>query len=245
MACESMELTFEDKYALDIADLLEKSTELVGSYGFGTFDDALIESNKHGLVQGYLYKQGSRLAMQGRITKQLSDESTFESSCIHSDEIGNAIKIAFDSLSPSEALREIGKFWEHSENNCRLAEARSRILLRRVTIPKTKDNPLPPIDADSLVANVDRSSLNTVNRIFSSIDNDSAPKPDLEISDNGNITLSWKCATRKIFVEVEPTNLPWPGLKARYMLLSDERPMLRIFYNAMELLNQLHQDWAV
>lgn len=207
-------------------------------------EQSLLEANEHGYMQGILVTYpNSRVGVKARLTSDYWDGSTFSSVNLDND-IKEKIQAAFNSLSPREALREIGRLWEVSEDNCRLAEARINILLRKC------NDSIPPALQESLSDIVNlidqpakQSSIRSSHLFLMSLCKEEYVEPDVSVSSFDNIILAWEKEDLRIQIEFEECHLPWPGIKARYLKMDSTGVSRSVFFTAMELLVRFKSDY--
>ncbi|HUP77467.1 MAG TPA: hypothetical protein VM260_02825, partial [Pirellula sp.] len=71
---------------------------------------------------------------------------------------------------------------------------------------------------------------------------DSIPRPEVELGVGGAILLKWLLPTKKVQVEIESSNIPWPCLKSRFLTVRRNSITTRVFFNVFDLREHLTSE---
>jgi hypothetical protein len=170
--------------------------------------------------------------------------------------IDAAIRRAYEKDRPSEALRKIASIWETIDRSAELAEARSNLLLRKITppdlapLPSWLDEQVPALrthDDDAPGCNPSVVEVTTkLVRACLLIPGAKKLRAELSKGPLGLVLVDWEVSPNRLQWLVGPTALPWPGLTvyflSRYGTGSDAKRETRIFHNAFDVLDYFREQ---
>ena len=171
----------------------------------------------------------------------------------------DAIRSAYDSLKPSDALREIAGIWEELDRCTELAAARSRLLLGRLDPPNLEDTPDWFVsEREKLVQSANDEgdvppppwALDTagllVRAALASLEDPADASALLEEGPLGRVVVEWAMPQGRLQWMVEGSELSWPAIKVyqvrREGAVSLDTPAdTRVLYNAFDAVKEFHE----
>lgn len=143
------------------------------------------------------------------------------------DTIAHAIRQASDSPEPRDAIAQIDSIWERIEDVSAVAEARMRLLLKKVDPPAVSSQPewlrhgIEELRRDLREAGPQyNAAIESASRLICSVcsalevASSTIAQADLSASLFGGIEVEWK-AERDLMWIVWPPRLSWPGVHVR------------------------------
>lgn len=136
------------------------------------------------------------------------------------------IRLSFSELPAKTALQRIGSIWSLLDKSVSLAEARTRLLLKRVPAPELAEAPnwlekqLPSLSRKGRGDDVAAAHLAAINsasnlvRACLHVADRSGIEARLDKGPLGRVAVEWLLgAERNLSWMVEACDLPWPGVK--------------------------------
>lgn len=172
-------------------------------------------------------------------------------------EADRAIRRAYDSLLPKEAIKVISTIWEQLDRTSELAAARSRLLVGKLGKPKLAVLPewfedqkvkLLEVDEGELAANpcAIASAEFLVRAALAAISRGAELEAEIEAGPRGRVVIDWHIPNGRLQWMVEAVDIPWPSVKVyqvAHKAAFDPRKALesRIFYNAFDVVDSFVQ----
>lgn len=177
----------------------------------------------------------------------------------------NAVRAAYEHKDPLEALFGISRLWSRLDKSYDLTEARTRILLGKVTPPEQWGQ-IPPWLTEQLpdLATSDEGSapshpiaIMTAVRLVQACLNkadvaavidpetDSDHQAEVYKGPMGRVIVDWTLPRGRLQWMVEAADLPWPGVKVHVMSRVGVGPgaprHTRTVHNAFEIVEQFRE----
>jgi hypothetical protein len=165
-------------------------------------------------------------------------------------EADQAIRNAYDTLTPKEAIQVISTIWEQLDRTSELAAARSRLLAGKLCKPKMVPLPkwfedqrakLHATDEGDIAANplaVTSAEL-LVRAALAGIPDSCGVEAELETGPMGRVIIDWRVPEKRLQWMVEPLDIPWPSVKVYQVshepyATSIDALETRVYYNAFD-----------
>lgn len=196
------------------------------------------------------------LAHEGWARRTFDDQSgLIELSRAACERANDAIRTAYDRLSPEAAIETIGVIWEAAERTSRLAEARTRLCLARVGTPTLSGCPLwlseqleslsKPEEglAPSHPQAAEAAALLVRACLYG------AAKPveaDIQKAPLGCVSVDWRVPPALLHWEIEASRLPWPGVKVNVLASRHSSGKSKVdhhvFHTAFEVIKHFREQ---
>jgi hypothetical protein len=175
------------------------------------------------------------------------------------EEAESAIRLAYDSMRPREALRTIGQVWAELDRAGELAAARSRILtgklgrLRLAEAPAwftARKQALATERDDDGSASVDMLALESsellVRACVAAIDGPAKPEAEVEVGPLGRVVIDWCVPKGRLQWMVEACHSPWPLIKVYELARGESNGInapvqTRVLHNAFDAVESFVQ----
>lgn len=168
-------------------------------------------------------------------------------------EADQAIRNAYDTLTPREAVRAISTIWEQLDRTSELAAARSRLLIGKLVKPQLASLPdwfenqrdkLSVAGEGEAIANPDAVAIAEllVRAALAAAPGNAALTAEIETGPMGRVIVDWCVPKGRLQWMVEAIDIPWPSVKVYQVLHRSEHGLpksveTRIFYNAFDAID--------
>jgi hypothetical protein len=168
-------------------------------------------------------------------------------------EADQAIRNAYDTLIPREAIRLISTIWEQLDRTSELAAARSRLLIGKLGKPQLAPLPdwfenqrgkLSVAGEGEAIANPCAVAIAEllVRAALAAAPGDAALTAELETGPMGRVIVDWCVPKGRLQWMVEAIDIPWPSVKVYQVLHRSEHGLPKslephIFYNAFDAID--------
>lgn len=172
-------------------------------------------------------------------------------------EADQAIRNAYDTLTPREAIRLISTIWEQLDRTSELAAARSRLLVGKLGKPKLGPSPkwfedqrakLSEADEDELPVNpcAVTSAEFLIRAALAATPQHPRLEAEIETGPRGRVVIDWHVSRARLQWMVEAIDIPWPSVKVYQVAHQPKSSGVsklesRAFYNAFDAIDSFVQ----